>query len=273
MNAVIKPPPYLYKYAAFTAQNLENLKNQTIYFNSPRNFNDPYDCSVIPTIRIPSDDDVDNMRSRYLTDPKTPSPVREQAQRATTERLRQIIMNSANDAAAAKAKEFNERRGVSCFSEGCDDLLMWAHYGGNYRGFCLEFSTSYFPKLTKVRYSTEMPSFDPVPILKHEYEDSDFMSMFSSKSPSWAYEKEWRVFHAEARTSYTYPSEVLTGIYFGPEISQAALEIICLILRGQNETVAFWKGVRSTSSFKVDFTRFDYLSYLHAQKSRMQPPR
>lgn len=273
MNAVVEPPPHLYKYAAFTAQNLENLKNRTIFFNSPHNFNDPYDCSVIPTICIPSDDDVDNIRGRYLADPETPSAVREQMQRATTQRLRQIFMKSAKDIAAAKIKEFSKVRGISCFSEGCDDLLMWAHYGGNYRGFCLEFDTSYFPKVMKVRYSAEMPSFDPVPILKHELEASDFMSMFSSKSLSWAYEKEWRVFHAETRTVYSYPSEALTGIYFGPEISQAALEIICLILQGQNETVAFWKGVRSTSKFKVEFTRFEYLSYLQAQKSRMQPPR
>lgn len=63
--------------------------------------------------------------------------------------------------------------------------------------------------------------------------------------------------------------EELTGVYFGPEISQAAMEIVCLILRGQNETVAFWEGTRSTSNFKVGFTRFDYLSYLHAKTARI----
>ncbi|WP_373988113.1 DUF2971 domain-containing protein [Duganella sp. BuS-21] len=268
MNAANKPPSSLYKYAAFTAQNLENLKNQAIYFNSPRNFNDPYDCSVTPTIQIPTDVDVDSIRARYLADPTTPISVREQLQRATTERLRQMFMNSAKDVAAAKIKEFSDTRGVSCFSESCDDLLMWAHYGGNYRGFCLEFDTSYFPNLQKVHYSTAMPSFDLVPILKHELEASDFMSMFSSKSLSWAYEREWRAFHAEVGTSYGYPPEVLTGVYFGPEISRAALEIICLILQGQNEGVIFWQGTRNANTFKVDFAQFDYLSYLQAKKAR-----
>jgi hypothetical protein len=273
MNAAVIPPPRLYKYAAFTAQNLENLKNQTIYFSSPRTFNDPYDCSVTPAIRIPTDADVEDIRRRYLADPSIGSPVREQLQRATIEGLRQMFVKSASEIAAAKVKEFSEMRGVSCFSESCNNLLMWAHYGGNYRGFCLEFDTAYLAKLQKVHYSTEMPSFDPVPILKDELEADAFMSTFSSKSLSWAYEKEWRVIHAKKDTSYGYPPEALTGVYFGPEISQAALEIVCLILRGQNETVAFWKGTRSTSTFKVDFSQFDYFSYLHAMRSKMQPPR
>jgi len=264
MSTLSNPPPRLYKYTAFTAQNLENLQNQVIYFNSPRNFNDPFDCSVTPNIRTPTDDDVESIRVRYLADPEISYSVREQLQRATTDRLRQMFMKSAKDVAAAKIKEFSETRGVSCFSECCDELLLWAHYGGSYRGFCLEFDTTYFPKVQKVLYSAEMPSFDPVPVLRNELESNDFMSMFSSKSPSWAYEKEWRVLHAKAGTLYRYPSEVLTGVYFGPEISQAALEIICLILQGQNKTVALWKGTRNPTSFKVDFTRFDYLSYLKA---------
>lgn len=265
-------PSRLYKYCAFTAQNLENLKNATIYFNSPSYFNDPYDCSVMPTIRIPTDDEVCSVRDCFLADPTTPPPIRAQLQRATTERLREMFINSAKGVAKEKVKEFREIRGVTCFSEDCDDLLMWAHYGGNYRGFCLEFDASFFPNAQKVRYSAEMPTFDPVPILRHELEESDFMSMFSSKSQSWAYEKEWRVFHAKAGTAYCYPSEALTGVYFGPEIAPAALEIVCLILQGQSETTAFWKGTRSTTTFKVDFTQVDYHSHLKAKKAGMLPP-
>lgn len=271
MNTPSDLPPRLYKYAAFTAQNLENLKNQGIYFSSPRNFNDPFDCSVAPSIKIPTDAEVDSVREAYMADPTIPPSARARFQHATTDELRQLLMNSAKDATAIRVKQFVETRGVSCFSESCDDLLMWAHYGGSYRGFCLEFDTSYFPTAHKVHYSAEIPSFDPIPILKDELEAGDVMSMFSSKSPSWAYEKEWRIFHEKAGTLYHYPSEVLTGVYFGPEISPAALEIICLILQGQSETVLFWQGTRSTSNFKVDFKRFDYISYLQAKKAGLQP--
>lgn len=265
-------PAKLYKYSSFTAQNLENLKNQQIYFNSPKNFNDPYDCSVTPRIQTPSDADVEIIRKQYLLETVGNPVLHEQTKRASVALLREMFMRSAKDVAAIKVTEFSETRGVSCFSEGCDDLLMWAHYGGNYSGFCLEFDTSHFEKLHKVQYSDRMPQFDPVPILRRgDSGDGGLMSMFLSKSLSWAYEKEWRALHQFAGTLYGYPPEALTGVYFGPEISAAALEIICLILQGQNESVLFWQGVRDATKYKVDFKLFDYTSHLTAKKAGLLP--
>ena len=43
--------------------------------------------------------------------------------------------------------------GITCLSEVKDDLLMWSHYGGKYKGFCLEFDSKYAPftKTLKVK--------------------------------------------------------------------------------------------------------------------------
>ena len=82
---------------------------------------------------------------------------------------------------------------------------------------------------------------------------------------SWSYEREWRVLHAEAGTAFHYPAACLTGIYFGPEISFEALEIICLILQGQNPDFRFWKGRRSETEFKVEFDEFTYTPPLKAK--------
>lgn len=267
------PPAKLYKYSPFTAQNLENLKNQQIYFNSPKSFNDPYDCSVIPAIKIPSDDDVECLKAQFLRD--TIGNLHHKFLNATRETLREMIVRSAQKTAAAKVKEFSETRGVSCFSEGCDDLLMWAHYGGNYKGFCLEFDTSSLPEFHKVQYSDLMPQFDPVPLLRNPddvEDDGGVMSMYLSKSRSWAYEKEWRLLHQKAGTLFGYPTEALTGVYFGPEVSNAALEIVCLILRGQNEGVSFWRGARDATRYKVDFAEFDYVPHLQAKESGLITP-
>jgi hypothetical protein len=69
------------------------------------------------------------------------------------------------------------------------------------------------------------------------------------------------------KTQYIYPTESLTGVYFGPDIERRSLEIACLILRGQNESVKFWQGTRSTSEFKVLFKEFGYTT--HAEAKRM----
>tara|TARA_R110001592_G_C12706756_1_gene707370 strand:- start:236 stop:505 length:270 start_codon:yes stop_codon:yes gene_type:complete len=83
---------------------------------------------------------------------------------------------------------------------------------------------------------------------------------------SWSYEKEWRCIHHVAGTRWTYEANALTGVYFGPEIDPEALEIICLVLQGQNENVKFWKGERSAETFSVEFKKVEYTSYLDAKR-------
>ena len=53
---------------------------------------------------------------------------------------------------------------------------------------------------------------------------------------------------------------------FGPDIDLESLEIICLILAGQNPNVRFWRGHRSNERFEVAFEEFTYTSYLEAKK-------
>ncbi|MDO8813588.1 MAG: hypothetical protein Q7J38_16395 [Gallionella sp.] len=72
--------------------------------------------------------------------------------------------------------------------------------------------------------------------------------------------------HEKAGTEFCYPAEALTGIYFGPDIDQQSIEIICLILAGQNENVRLWRGSRSTTEFQVLFEEFSYTSNLDAKR-------
>ena len=143
---------------------------------------------------------------------------------------------------------------------------MWSHYGEKYRGFCLEFSTVHMPfsNAKQVRYREKIPEMSVVSFLLPQIGDpiSDF---FCIKSKSLSYEQEWRVIHERAGTLYCYESEALTGVYFGPEISIESLKIICLILRGHNERVKFWRGFRSKIEFKVEFEEFNHHSYLEAK--------
>lgn len=257
MSDNVNKPKKLFKYEAFTEQSLQNLKGQVIYFGSPKNFNDPYDCALTPMITPPTDSEVESIRTSFLNQPFSKKAITE-FRRPSTQDLRGMFLRQS-EVVIKEAQERFAARGISCFSEVNDELLMWSHYGGKYKGFCLEFETSHppFEKMRKVKYSTEMPRIDVTTLLiRRDFEA--VMDLFSTKSTSWAYEREWRVLHAEAGTPYHYPAECLTGIYFGPEISSEALEIMCLILQGQNRHVKFWKGHRSLTEFKVIFEEFQY---------------
>lgn len=263
MSKVTSRPKRLYKYEAFSERSLQNLKAQVIFFGSPKNFNDPYDCALTPVITPPSDAEIELVRASLLNNLNS-SEKNAVLRSAHPEDLRKMLMHTSEDALTLARKDF-VHRGISCFSEVNDELLMWSHYGGKYKGFCLEFDTSHqpFEKMRKVKYSTEMPRIDVATLLiRRDFEA--VMELFSTKSTSWRYEQEWRVLHAEAGTSYHYPAECLTGIYFGPEISSEALEIICLVLQSQNPYVRFWKGFRSPTEFKVEFEEFAYTPFLKA---------
>ena len=144
---------------------------------------------------------------------------------------------------------------------------MWSHYGGRYRGFCLEFDTfsEPFQRIQQVRYVHTLPPLTITQILVDK-SFNPLPHLFCTKSKAWEYEHEWRGIHAEAGTEFGYPSSALTGIFFGPDIDQQTLEIICLVVSGQNDSVKFWKGQRSSTEFRVLFEPFTYTSHLEAKR-------
>ena len=263
-------PEKLFKYESFSIQSLLNLKNQTIYFSSPSGFNDPYDCALKAELNDPTTEELQALKKLYLSK-KWPAHVIEGLKAKPLEKLKPILVRAARDAHEKVIETFIEHRGVSCFSEVNDELLMWAHYADKYQGFCLEFSTDteLFEKAKKVKYVDKMPSLNMFSIYENG-QRQQILELFCTKSKAWKYEKEWRVIHHDADTKFTYPYDALTGVYFGPNMRDDVMEIICLVLQGQNPSVKFWKGNRSEATFRVEFQEVTYISDFDAQKLRVR---
>ncbi len=267
-------PTRLYKYEAFTAQALENLKNHSVYFASPSGFNDPYDCAVSPSVKEPSDADLQRIRKHYLAKDDLPEEVRTQFERLDLAGLRIMLLRQGQSVLDDAVKDFLSRRGVTCFSERNDSLLMWGHYGGRFKGFCLEFRTEHPPltKARKVRYAAEMPQVDLIPLLCSDQEDSaEILDLYCTKALDWHYEQEWRCIHDKAGTRYTYPAEALTGIFIGPDAGFASFEILALIVMNQNPQTQLWQGRRSKSDFSVVFEPVTYTPHLEAKRRGLLP--
>lgn len=261
------PPLRLYKYESVTTRTLQNIKGQILYFGSPLSFNDPYDCALTPNIKSPTDEETEAVRAAYLSQERITDQARREFKTKTTQELREILLRAAHGAIKQATDAFLQNRGVTCFSEKNDDLLMWSHYGGRYRGICLEFDTKIepFSKVKPVKYLSTLPQLDVASILLNKDFDH-VVELFCTKSKPWCYENEWRALHNVAGTQYVYPVEALKGIYFGPDIDKESLEIVCLVLAGQNENVRLYQGSRSTTEFRVLFEEFTYTSYLQAKK-------
>lgn len=260
-------PKRLYKYESFNEFSLRNLKKQCLYFANPSSFNDPYDCAILAELSDLTVEQIEDFKNSYINNEKTPDHVKNYMKISTNQFIGDNLKSTISDELNKIRERVYPSIGITCFSESNSDLLMWSHYGGKYKGFCLEFDSEceLFAKARKVKYSDEMPKFDPMSFLKSGT-DNEFMNLFSIKSKSWEYEKEWRVFNLQSGMQSPYPEQALTGIYFGPDIESECLEIVALIVSNQNRHVKLFKGKRSTSVFKVEFEEVEYTPHVIAQK-------
>ena len=75
--------------------------------------------------------------------------------------------------------------GVCCFSEKCDDVLMWSHYSEKHTGACLGFDTNneFFKNLRQVDYQSERHDIDLKKGLASVRRVSSYLSPHSCGQP------------------------------------------------------------------------------------------
>ncbi len=257
-----QPSSKLYKYQPYNTQTLDNLKNRRIWFSKPSKFNDPFDCAIHFEVSLHTAEDWEVLYKKYADEVT-------EKEKFEAKYLTNGDVNKAfkDEAIIGLKKAFNERveimrnqRGVACFSEVVDNILMWAHYADGHRGFCLEFDTNdeAFSKAHPVLYSDLLPTLNLVSVLVKNSDDN-LMDIVTTKASLWAYEKEWRLFHKEGDKEYGLSVNVLTGIYFGCEMPFVHKEIISLILAGS--PTKLYEMQKVDGKFKVDFRAVEYTPY------------
>jgi hypothetical protein len=262
-------PSTVFKYEPFTLQSVENLKACTIYFGSPYDFNDPFDCAIDSPLSPLTDEEILAIRDSFLQDPLASDVQKQSLQELSIEVMREEVYRGAIIAIEKEKEHFLQNRGVTCFSETNENLLMWSHYGDRYHGFCLEFRTDFEPfgKLRKVEYVSKPPTLNTRDIGLNIEHSHVIDKLYCTKSIDWSYEQEWRVIHANARQPFTYKPEALKSIYFGPRMSEQRIDMLCLILFSQAPHVQLFRGSRSATEFKVEFSEITgYIPYAEAKK-------
>ena len=144
---------HLFKYC--DAHGIDILQHLRLKITPPNEFNDPFE--FLPKVDFCMDE---NDLKGWLTDSKQIRTLWEQGGRgisfedffnvckgmfdnlapAQLERLRKSLQElSVND--RENVVDFiSETRGLSCFSEIADNLLMWSHYTKGHRGIVVEFN-------------------------------------------------------------------------------------------------------------------------------------
>ena len=199
MRAQIAYPPSLLLYRYYKLEDewvLPAMRDNTLKLSSPWVFNDPFDCHLSP-----SSYGIGDERSRAFIFKHTRGRDRSQLDSDVSRLSGGSLEVAAADLLRALLLAM---LGVSCFSLEGESPLMWSHYTRGYRGFCVQYAVSREELLklngdlllAEVNYATAYPRIS-ARALMGDYGDAEgaraVVSLVSTKSIGWSYEREWRL--------------------------------------------------------------------------------
>jgi len=131
-------PRKLYKYNSVTGYFLKGLEAHSLWFSSPLDFNDPFDCKVNLYYGRKKKEIAHNLL-KILTPERSAGILEDEdlfRKLLSKPRALEDVLNKISH------YTFGEKLGVCCFSERKDHILMWSHYAANHSGVCLQFNTA-----------------------------------------------------------------------------------------------------------------------------------
>ncbi|EJG0988368.1 DUF2971 domain-containing protein [Vibrio parahaemolyticus] len=250
----------LYKYRALRVRNKESnviderlinsLLNEKIWISSPDSFNDPFDCNLRPgELGVNWEERLTEQVSELSSSPtkllellRNSKPNLEHIPDALALKVIEgmfseelhgesmlLLRETLIDKLWTKFKNNAENIGVYSLSETQDNPLLWAHYGDDHKGFCVEYERNEDNQLGDdrytfpVRYSYEYPNISMSDIVHLDEleiggnlsaDQTFFGAIMLTKSDHWAYEKEWRIVSDGNNMLCNAPGQI-TSLIFG----------------------------------------------------------
>ena len=151
-----------------------------------------------------------------------------------------------------------------CFSACKHNLLMWSHYAGGGKGFCLEFDTAddqLFHVVAKMTYQKKQTNaLDAVEVLKQSRKQGNkkqgvYQGTLAHKPLEWRYEKEWRILERCPLISEekAYSPKTLKAIYLGIGTEPSTKKQIQDIVTKKYRHAELWEAFLVDDKYKMDF--------------------
>lgn len=221
---------------------------ETIFINSPKTFNDPFDCMINISPEA-TKQMLEEAVIKYLEQTVKLRKIDYNRLKVTDDIIeatciileqhgvkidRELVNRNLFNAEPFKKKYdpfLRDILKVSCFSETNNSILMWSHYTNNHQGFCIEYDFSNDKDITNLLYPVSYSMKRYIMTSQDTNNNKWFIPTVLCKSPEWAYEQEWRYINAInperfVRTSIGNEPAILSvpntikAIYLGAEFTK-----------------------------------------------------
>lgn len=188
---------------------LQDLLNRgAMKFSRPDEFNDPFDCYPL-LWEAPGADEVphavvDHMNRNY-----------------------QVGLSMIH--------------GIACFTPHPDKMLMWSHYGDQHRGVCVGFDLQVLADQVPKNNQGHPLYEPPEPVIYSDARTSvDDTAMYTTKSPEWGYEEEYRLISVKSGGQpeggpgiWEIPVAAVKQIVLGARMPQSARDEVVRAVGGR----------------------------------------
>ncbi len=244
------PTRFLYRYYGKDDYILDVLTNKRLYHCKPSEFNDPFDCRPLISIKHSrcEDDAIWRKFLYYLAKMQYPAvSAAELAKHVEEAFVKGLHRNPSWLSEVDEAlKDVGARVRVCCFAKSPRNMMMWAHYAKNHSGLVFQFRTSGLRDAASGAYRGQDVQYVPGALGVQDYVDAleqgidqgNVLEMsriiYSTKTIHWEREEEVRFFTNRDRPYASFKEPALSGIIFGDKSSE-------WLIRRVLDALALWK--------------------------------
>ena len=211
-----------YKYRSFNRFTNNIILNSSLYFSSPNNFNDPFDCQL-------------SYKDKY-----------------TKREIKDFFIDLLK-------QNSHENYRLKDLLKNPSSILMWSHYSDNHKGLVFEFKPfknslcfeTPIPPISVKYVKSYIPlSYAHTREELHKYQQDILLTKFVD----WRYEEEYRVLHLEEQGERKFEKGELLSIIFGAEATDKNINDMILLRKKNNFThVKFKKAKKVFGLLSLSF--------------------
>jgi hypothetical protein len=268
-----------YKYRENSERSLNIIRSRKLYFPHAKQLNDPLDS------QINIDQEYNKVVERYPPD-HSEEYLRKAFCIYMLNQHKFLDKKGRNIGLNGALQWYISQLGIFSLSATSTDALLWSHYGGAHRGFCLEFDTDLIPAKeifmrSPVTYAKTPPyqalfeklaqefsefakPWEPDNKYPDEIGDNFYTRQLSElmeanlfvKSEKWKYEEEYRLI-ANRSGEISFPAEALRSVTFGINADFKLMQSVETLLQHADYEHVTRKYVRHTAgSFEFEASNF-----------------